>query len=533
MSQELPVYITQATPPPPSKDIVYPEPVITVTPSKPHSYDNETAAPMKPQAYDESPEPGPPSYPVMKPNAPDKKTTGYSLMDKPLPATGVPGLAVEQRGLIQAKNSTRTPPMQYNPGVGSNISQFNDEGESKGAFFESMQRKLSTKSTRNPLTNPPDCFERPAQFSAPPQPFSTFYIRSLGKHVDKGFPKGFPSAQLSSHDINAEDWTQFLDDLAYTGKLTGVQNVVSTVFPVTRYVGFIGHTITRVIEDGMKKGKHGKIATLVDIWNTVFFNQRGVNIVLLHGTTRISGPPIEEDPVFYTTPASPPFGSAPQTMNEHSPRSPVPQYNEQQAYQSGLDRGNSLSSDHSSQSSQSTRQSIVSHQKSPVYHDGHNSSTEGSQQPSISSPSSQISVQHQPIQPAGQTSPQYGQAQPPAPYGQSQPPAPYGQSQPPAPYGQSQPPAPYGQSQPPQQHAQPLTMTSPGHSPLQTMSSPFGLNQGSSLRHSRHHKKRWSYSEKKREEKRKENYYLMVECQQIGTAMSPTVMAPTVIAPPT
>ncbi|CAO3690869.1 unnamed protein product [Umbelopsis ramanniana] len=524
MSQELPVYITQATPPPPSKEKVYPEPVLTVTPSKPHSYDDDTSAPMKPQAYEESPEPGPPSYPVMKPNAPDTNTTGYNLQDKPLPGSSVPGLAVEKRSLIQAKNSTRTPPMQYNPAVGSNISQFNEEEESKGAFFESMQRKLSTtKSTRDPLNNPPDCFERPAQFSAPPQPFPTFYLRSLGKHVDKGFPKAFPGSQLGSHDIYAEEWTQFLDDLAYMGKLSGVQKGVSTVFPVTRYVGFIGHTITKKIENGMKKGKHGKIASLVDIWNAVFFNQRGVNVVLLHGSTRVSGPPVEEDPVFYTTPASPPYGSTPQMMNEYPPYSPVPQYNEQQFYQSGLDRGNSLSSTHSSQSSQSTRQSMVSQQKSPVYNDayGHNSSPEGSQQSSEPSPTSQTNAQLQPMQPPGQTSPQYGQAQPPAPYGQSQPPAPY---------GQSQPPAPYGQSQPPQHHGQPYAMTSPGHSPLQNMSSPFGLNQALSLRHSRHQNHRWSHSEKKQEEKRKENYYLMVEYQPMG-AMSPTAMAPP-MAPP-
>jgi hypothetical protein len=52
------------------------------------------------------------------------------------------------------------------------------------------------------------------------------------------------------------------------------------------------------------------------------------------------------------------------------------------------------------------------------------------------------------------------------------------------------------------------------------MSSPFGLNQGLSLRHSHHHNHRWSHSEKKQEEKKKENYYLMVEYQPMS-AMSP------------
>jgi Domain of unknown function (DUF4646) len=522
MSQELPVYIIQATPPPTSKDQVYPEPVVTVEPEKPHSYDDDISTPMKPQAYEESTEPGPPSYPDMKPNAPDTESNpGYNLKDKPLPGSNSSQPPVERRGLVQAKNSTRSAPMQYNPEVGSNISRLTEE-ESKGAFFESMQRKLSTKSERDPLNNPPECFDRQAQFSTPPQPFATFYIRSLGKHLDKGFPKAFPSSQLGSHDIYAEEWTQFLDDLAFMGKLSGGQKVVSSVFPVTRYVGFIGHKLTTVIENGMKKGKHGKLASLVDIWNAVFFNQRGVNVVLLLGTSRISGPPVEDDPVFFTKPSSPVYGSAPQMTSEYPPYSPVPQYNHQQAYQSDLDRGNSLSSSHSSQSSQSTGQSTISQQKSPAYNEsyGYNSSPEGSygqyeraHQSSEPSPTSQTFAQ-----PHSLPSP----AQSHAPYGQTQPRQQAAQPQSlPSPV---QSHAPYGQSQP-RQAAQPYALISPNQSQMQNMSSPFGYNQGLQFRHS-HHQRRWERKEAKEEKKKNGNYYLMVEYQQI-TAMAPTAMSPT------
>ncbi|KAI8582687.1 hypothetical protein K450DRAFT_226420 [Umbelopsis ramanniana AG] len=498
MSQELPVHIAQATPSP-TKDQVYPEPVITVTPEKPHAYDDDISVPMKPQAYDESIEPGPPSYPVMKPNAPDP---GYSLKDKPLPGSQSP---VEQRGLIQAKNSTRSAPMQYTPEVGSNISQVMEEEESKGAFFESMQRKLSNKFTRDPLNNPPEFFDRQAQFSTPPQPFATFYIRSLGKHLEDGFPKAFPSAQLGSHDIRAKEWKQFLDDLAFMGKLSGGQKVVSSVFPVTRYVGFIGHTLTTVIENGLMKGTLGKVASLVDIWNAVFFHQRGVNVVLIQGTSRISGPPMEDDPTFFTTPSLPLYGSTPQMMSEYPPYSPVPQYHHPQASQNDLDRGNSLSSSHSSQSSQSTGLSSGSQHKSPVYNEsyGHISSPEGSfgqrdQQPSEPSPTFA-----QPLQLTAQSA---------APYGQSQP----------APYGQSQPPAPYGQSQPAQQPA-PHGIASPILSHMQNISSPFGYNQSLQPRHSHHHHKWERREEKKDKKKKKDNYYVMVEYQPI---MSPTAMPP-------
>ncbi|KAG2186598.1 hypothetical protein INT44_002822 [Umbelopsis vinacea] len=504
MSQELPVYITSATPPPPSKDQVYPEPVVTVTPEKPHSYDDDISVPMKPQAYDESSEPGPPSYPVMKPNVPDP---GYSLQDKPLPQSTSP---VEKRGLVQAKNSTRSAPMQYSPEVGSNISRVTEEEESKEAFFESMQRKLSNKFTRDPLNNPPDFFDRQAQFSTPPQPFTTFYIRSLGKHLNDGFPKAFPSAQLGSHDIRAKEWKQFLDDLAFMGKLSGGQKVVSSVFPVTRYVGFIGHTLTTVIENGMMKGKLGKVASLVDIWNAVFFHQRGVNVVLLQGTTRISGPPMDDDPHVFIAPSSPSYGSTPQIMSEYPPKSPVPQYNHPEAPRNDLGRGNSLSSSHSSQSSQSTGLSAGSQQNSPVYNEsyGHMSSPEGSfqreQHSSESSPSSPMYAQTRTSRSA-------------SPYGQpAQQASPYGQSQP------AQQAAPYGQSQPAQPHA-PYGLSSPILSQMQNINSPLGYNQSLQSRNSRR-QRRWERDEEKQEKKKKDNYYLMVEFQQI---MSPTAMSPT------
>lgn len=381
MNQEPPAYSgqyeSQATAPVPlTKEQVYPQLVVTETPSKPHSYDDDTTTPMKPHAYDETPgQAPPPSYPVAKPNTFEKDASEQTLEKSDSKRSSFSQGSYKIP--LQAKNSSRSAPMPHNPKVGSHLSNLSDDEEStsRSGFFGAFQRKASVKKDgpRDPLTQLPDCFDRQPEFSSTPRQFTTFYIPCQGKYLDNGFPKAFPSAQLASHDIYAQDWARFLEDVATMGRLTGGQKIVSSVFPVTMYVGFTGYHITKAIERGMKKGKHSKVASLVDIWNAVFFNQRGINVVLMRGSKRISGPPIESESSYSSQSSSSSSSlSSPQSLPLSSPEqtSSSSQYNPGPAFP--YDAASSLAhrkSMESLSSMSSATTSASSPQKAPGYMD--------------------------------------------------------------------------------------------------------------------------------------------------------------------
>lgn len=384
MNQRPPAYQGQyqshtRSPQPLPKEQVYPQLLVTETPAKPHSYDDDTAAPMKPQAYDETPtQPPPPSYPISKPNAFDNTQSQRApALQQERDPKGPSSSIASLKKPLQARNSSRSAPMLHDPEVGSNISHLGDDDEqeaSSSGFLSAFQRKVTIKrdGPRDPLNSLPECFDRKPEFPSPPSQFATFWIPSSGKFLDHGFPKAFPSAQLGSHDIYPEDWTRFLEDVAIMGRLTGGQKVVSSVFPITQYVGFAGHHLTKAIEKSMKKGKHSKVASLVDIWNAVFFNQRGVNVVLLRGSKRISGPPIEEPS--YLSPTASSFSSSQSfpspTDQTASPYSQGSNFSYDPA--SPVARRNSMES-LSSKSSFSSVNTSSTYQKSPVNAESHTS----------------------------------------------------------------------------------------------------------------------------------------------------------------
>ncbi|CAM0136296.1 hypothetical protein VKS41_006899 [Umbelopsis sp. WA50703] len=257
---------------------------VTDTPAKPHSYeDDETNKGAIVQQQEQTPLP---VYAAMKPNAVDEQQRKM-------------GFAGSLRKTLQAKNSTRTKAVGSadSPEVGTGAADLQDDAEDKG-FFGSLQKKPSSKKppARDPFNPLPDCFQRKPVFHQYPPHFSPIYIPTLGKYLDDGFPDIFPAVQLASRDILSEEWSRFLDDLTLVGQFSGGQKMLTKAFPVTTYALFIGHIITKTVENNMKKGKHNKVAVMVDIWNGVFFNTRGVNIALIHGNEKLNGPPAQVKP---------------------------------------------------------------------------------------------------------------------------------------------------------------------------------------------------------------------------------------------
>lgn len=118
-----------------------------------------------------------------------------------------------------------------------------------------------------PLLTPPDGFSRPPNLA---QSYTWFDIMKI-QDMDLFF-KTMPRMPLVlvPHDVYHEDWIRFMQDLtlAWAGKLP-------TADPARH-----------------SQRRSAMTAELIDLWNTSFFQQRGVEVVLFKGRERRSGPAI-------------------------------------------------------------------------------------------------------------------------------------------------------------------------------------------------------------------------------------------------
>ncbi|KAJ2955088.1 hypothetical protein NQZ79_g8855 [Umbelopsis isabellina] len=415
---------------------------VTDTPAKPHSYEDDETT--KGALSQQQPEQSLPVYAAMKPNAVEDQQRKM-------------GFAGSLRRTLQARNSTTTRAVgsAESPEVGTAAGGLEGEEEEKGIFGNMLTKKPSSKKqpARDPFNPLPDCFQRTPVFHQHPPRFAPIYIPTLGKYIDDGFPDIFPAVQLAAHDVLPEDWSRFLDDLILVGRFSSSQKMLTKAFPVTTYALFIGHIITRTVENNMKKGKHNKVAVMVDIWNGIYFNIRGVNIALMNGQEKLNGPQTQVTPQIMSSDG---LGRHSSVQLTPQPQSPVPQ-----------------STQHSGNQYDPTPESYSSDPNSP-----HPSNISGSSSTSPISPSAPkgSDLQQQPMpnsmspsSPVGQN--QYNNmaiGQSPQPYSQPayqqqqqqqqqmhnlqpsySPHAPYGQMVPPSPhaaYGQISPPA-YGHHQ--------------------------------------------------------------------------------------
>ncbi|GAB5593363.1 hypothetical protein Unana1_08263 [Umbelopsis nana] len=168
--------------------------------------------------------------------------------------------------------------------TGSAGSSSNQQGGLLGGLFS------NSGSMRNPLDPPAECLSRPPRFHQQPAPFAPMQIPCNGKHLDAGFPLAYPANILYTHDVPEPDWVRFVEDLAISGRLNGGEKLRAGVLPMVMGAGAgAGFLISRGIQRRMKSGKANQVGSLVDIWNGMYFNPRGINITLIHGSRAISG----------------------------------------------------------------------------------------------------------------------------------------------------------------------------------------------------------------------------------------------------
>ncbi|KAI0360325.1 hypothetical protein OH77DRAFT_673364 [Trametes cingulata] len=139
------------------------------------------------------------------------------------------------------------------------------------------------------LTPPPSSFTRPPPPTLPYGQFPDMELIGKGTTLDLGFPYIAPACPMLphpfvTHDVNEDDWRQFLHDIRIAGSLSPMNRVVANVFPILFGFGIIiGLFATLGIDNYMRRKKKGPVTQLIDHWNHLFFHPRCMHITLEKG----------------------------------------------------------------------------------------------------------------------------------------------------------------------------------------------------------------------------------------------------------
>ncbi|KAH8553272.1 hypothetical protein BGW37DRAFT_485110 [Umbelopsis sp. PMI_123] len=181
-------------------------------------------------------------------------------------------------------------PQQYSGTSGISTSAMSNLPLRQGGLLDTLFNSPGA-ADRKPLEPPPECFSRAPQNSQQPAPFSPVQIPCAGPRLENGFPMMYPGYVLSTHDIPEQDWIRFIQDIAIAAHWGTGQTMHTSSGYQTNYGSSRGLTgIMGMQRNTPQYGSSRQAAGLVDIWNTYYFHQRGINMILMHGPYPITGP---------------------------------------------------------------------------------------------------------------------------------------------------------------------------------------------------------------------------------------------------
>ncbi|EJF56553.1 hypothetical protein DICSQDRAFT_112985 [Dichomitus squalens LYAD-421 SS1] len=148
------------------------------------------------------------------------------------------------------------------------------------------------KAPKKLLDPPPASFLRPPASGLSYGAFPVMTLLSKGSTLDRGFPYISPECGVGvaphpfvAHDVNEQDWRQFLHDVRVAGSLSPMNRVVSGLAPLALPgVGIIfGFFVVKGLDSMMRRTKKGPASQLIDHWNHYFFHPRCIHVGLTQG----------------------------------------------------------------------------------------------------------------------------------------------------------------------------------------------------------------------------------------------------------
>lgn len=166
-----------------------------------------------------------------------------------------------------------------------------------------MLANAGADSSRDVLSTPPPSFSRAPQPQFPYSPFPPLVVLSLDKSLAHGFPTIPPASHVQphpfmAHDVNEDDWTQFLRNIHQVGTTTspmsnvGRSGIVGTCpFRKVRRLHahcFPAGTLVSMGTDAVMGGdKSGPATQIVEHWNAVCALQPHVSSTIPNSICRV------------------------------------------------------------------------------------------------------------------------------------------------------------------------------------------------------------------------------------------------------
>lgn len=114
--------------------------------------------------------------------------------------------------------------------------------------------------------------------------FPKFYVPTLGRYLDSGFQAMYPNA-FASRDISPEKWYGFTEELRNKAQITSGCKISTA----TLLFGVAGFLASRSARKTIQCMKNIEVRDLVNHWNTMYFNNKGVHITLQEGNVNNVG----------------------------------------------------------------------------------------------------------------------------------------------------------------------------------------------------------------------------------------------------
>lgn len=140
------------------------------------------------------------------------------------------------------------------------------------------------------IFNPPcPSFQRPV-WRSPRMlpPFAPIRCKGKGEMAGDGFEAVYPGLIMTQHDVSSADWFRFLQDLDVAGRLSGVQEAIAGIAPITMHLGATGFLVTKLIKKSMARKKEPLIFETVEVWNASFFAARRLDVYIHNGKERVT-----------------------------------------------------------------------------------------------------------------------------------------------------------------------------------------------------------------------------------------------------
>lgn len=106
--------------------------------------------------------------------------------------------------------------------------------------------------------------------------------------IGRGFKLKYNGRLLAPLDVSAADYARFLEDIVTAGRLSGVEQLISNLAPLSMHMGATGYFVTKGINKAFARRGEPLVIETIETWQERFFGPRGIDAFVVYGDERIT-----------------------------------------------------------------------------------------------------------------------------------------------------------------------------------------------------------------------------------------------------